>query len=107
MPGGVKGGAECPPGSEKFAKNQEKRGKLGKRGKNWKKRQKSGRFLHFALPDRAGYATDYTSYSSALCNLFLCSFTALSPNFHELFFFFANGHENAKIKALENTNFLQ
>ena len=58
-----------PPGSEKFAKNREKEGKIrknrGKSGKNGEKEDKSGRKgknreVSFTLPlltDRAGYAT--------------------------------------------------
>ena len=45
---------------ENFGKNQENREKLGKRGKIGKKRQKSGRFFHFAHPDsEAGYTTGH------------------------------------------------
>ena len=42
---GVKG-TECPLDSEKFAKNKEKE------GENQEKKEKSGRFFHFAPPDR-------------------------------------------------------
>ena len=53
-------GAECPPWQrkicQKLGKNQEKRGKVGKksrkRGKIGKKRPTSGRFFHFAPPDK-------------------------------------------------------
>ena len=43
----------------KIGKNREKiREKTEKRGKNWEKEEKPGRFFHFAPPDRrAGYAT--------------------------------------------------
>ena len=57
---GGHGGQSATPDSEKIAKNWEKnQEKLGKKRKNWeekakirKKRQKSGRFFHFAPPDR-------------------------------------------------------
>ena len=47
-----------PPNSEKFAKNQEKKKKLGKR-KNWGRKGKNweGSFTLPFLTDRAGYAT--------------------------------------------------
>ena len=53
---GVKG-AECPFDSEKFAINREKEEerneeKAGLRGKNREKEKNSGRFFHFAPPDR-------------------------------------------------------
>ena len=54
--GVARGGAECHPWQRKFAKNQGKRGKIGKRQKS--------REVSFTLPlltDRAGYATDYMS----------------------------------------------
>ena len=48
-----------PPHSKKFAKKRRKDGKRGERGENLekeekvrKKRKKSGRFFHFAPPDR-------------------------------------------------------
>ena len=44
-------GQSATPECKKGAKNREKEGKIRK------KRQKSGRFFHFASPDRAGYAT--------------------------------------------------
>ena len=51
--GGSRGGQSATLDSEKFAKNREKRGKnWEKRGKIGKNRQKSGRFCHFAPPDR-------------------------------------------------------
>ena len=56
-----------PPTAKKKPKNREKsetirkkREKLGKRGKNWEKEEKSESFFFFAPPDmteRAGYAT--------------------------------------------------
>ena len=50
------GGQSAPLDSEKFTKNRKKEGenqeKAGKRGKIWKKEEKSGRFFHFAPPDR-------------------------------------------------------
>ena len=51
---GGKGGRVPPLTAKNLPKNQEKEGKIGK------KRQKSGKFFHFAPPDRyrAGYATD-------------------------------------------------
>ena len=49
----VKGGG----GSEKMSKIGKKRGGMGKERKNREKEEKSGRFFHFAPPDRAGYAT--------------------------------------------------
>ena len=54
---GHQGGQSATPDGEKFAKNQEKEGKNQenrgkKRGKIGKKMQKSGRFFHFAPPDR-------------------------------------------------------
>ena len=46
-------GQSATSDSEKFAKNREKEGKnREKRGKIGKKRQNSGRFFHFAPPDR-------------------------------------------------------
>ena len=56
-------GQSATPDSEKFAKNLEKEGKnqekSGKRGRIGKKRQKSGRFFHFAPPDRQGWLRYY------------------------------------------------
>ena len=55
---------QIAPLTAKFAKNQEKERerkteKWGKEGKNREKEEKSGRFFHFAPPDRrAGYATE-------------------------------------------------
>ena len=50
---GGQGGQSAPVDSEKFAKNQEKRGrKSGKVGKNQQKEENLGRFFHFAPPDR-------------------------------------------------------
>ena len=49
-------GQSATPDSEKFAKNLEKSGKRGRVGK---KRQKSGRFFHFAPPDRQGWLRYY------------------------------------------------
>ena len=44
------GGQSATPDSEKFAKNREK---SGKKRKDWEeKKQKSGRFFHFAPPNR-------------------------------------------------------
>ena len=50
---GVKGGQSASPDSEKIAKNLEG-GKIGgkKKRKNREEKQKSGRFFHFAPPDR-------------------------------------------------------
>ena len=63
---GSRGGADCHPDSEKFAKNRvtgKKLGKIGEKRKNQeeKKRQKSGKFFHFA-PHRAGYATGFQTH---------------------------------------------
>ena len=46
---GVATGAECPLDSEKIAKIEKKREKIRKKGK---KEEKSGKFFHFAPPDR-------------------------------------------------------
>ena len=58
-------GAEYPPTTKnlpkrgknlgKSGKNQEKRWKIRKKRKNQEERQKSGRFFHFAPPDREGW----------------------------------------------------
>ena len=50
---GVKKGQSATPDSENFANNREKEGKnRERRGKIGTKKQKSGRFFHFAPPDR-------------------------------------------------------
>ena len=54
---GVSRGQSAPLDGEKFAKNREKRGRKSeksgkKREEIGKKEEKSGRFFHFAPPDR-------------------------------------------------------
>ena len=50
------GGQSAPLDTKKIVKNREKEGKkLGKREENWEnweKEEKSGRFFHFAPPDK-------------------------------------------------------
>ena len=62
---GCKGGQSATPDREKFAKNQEKSGKIGKKRKNREEKAKNweGSFTLPLLTDRAGYATalDFSS----------------------------------------------
>ena len=57
--GGVKGGRVPPLTAKNLPKIRQKEGKnhekSGKRGRIGKKRQKSGRFFHFAPQDRQGW----------------------------------------------------